>query len=499
MNLNDSLIKTNPRLQVPTVQPKPIVAIGLLVVLAQAAFGQTAAISGVVTDQSGGAISGVAITATQTATAQKRSTLTDKNGNYVLSLLPIGDYEIVAAQPGFKTDVRTAQLRVGDRSSVDFALAIGDVAERILVSAEAPLVQAESSATGAVVDNKRIREMPLNGRQFQNLALLVPGTTDPAQGSSLGFRGGINVAGTRSEMTGFTLDGVDIVENLVKALSFKPSVDTIEEFRVDTSTYSAEYGRTAGGQVRATTKSGTNELHGTLFEFVRNSAFDAKNFFDSPAAPIPGFRRNNFGGTAGGPIVKNRTFIFGAYESLISRQGQTRTATVPTTAQLSGNFAGSKTIIDPLTGAAFPGNSIPSSLISPVSAKIIQQYPAPNSPGSALRNYVSSPTDVRNIHQFTTRVDHRLSSKNSLFGRYSLMTILNSIRSTCSAASRIFRSMDATTTRGRKARSSRIRTSSLRPWSRSCLSVTTASSRSAPMSRTKTTRVSGESRALPLT
>ena len=155
------------------------------------------------------------------------------------------------------------------------------------MTGEVPLIQAESSSTGAVVENKRIEEVPLNGRQFQNLALLVPGTTDPAQGSSLGFRGGINVAGTRAEMTGFTLDGVDIVENLVKALSFKPSVDMIQEFKVDTSTYSAEYGRTAGGQVRATTKSGTNELHGTLFEFVRNSAFDAKNFFDSPTAANP--------------------------------------------------------------------------------------------------------------------------------------------------------------------------------------------------------------------
>ncbi|HEX4273788.1 MAG TPA: TonB-dependent receptor [Bryobacteraceae bacterium] len=387
--------------------------------LAHVAFGQTAAISGAVKDQTGGAISGVQITATQTATAQKRSTTTDKNGNYVISLLPIGDYQVAAAQSGFKTDVRTVELRVGDRSTVEFNLAIGNVAEQINVTGEVPLIQAESSSTGAVVENKRIEEVPLNGRQFQNLALLVPGTTDPAQGSSLGFRGGINVAGTRTEMTGFTLDGVDIVENLVKALSFKPSVDMIQEFKVDTSTYSAEYGRTAGGQVRATTKSGTNELHGTLFEFVRNSAFDAKNFFDSPTAPIPGFRRNNFGATAGGPIVKNRTFIFGAYEGLISRQAQTRTAAVPTAQQLSGNFAGSKTVVDPLTGVAFPGNVIPASLISPVSANIIQQYPAPNIPGSSVRNYVSSPTDIHNIHQFTSRVDHRISDQDSLFGRYS--------------------------------------------------------------------------------
>jgi hypothetical protein len=198
---------------------------------------------------------------------------------------------------------------------VDFSLSIGNVSERVVVTSDAPLVQTESSSTGAVVENKRIEEVPLNGRQFQSLALLVPGVSDPAPGSSLGFRGGINIAGTRAEMTGFTLDGVDIVENVVKSLSFKPSVDMIEEFKVETGTYSAEFGRTAGGQVRATTKAGTNRWHGTLFEFLRNSAFDAKNFFDSATAPIPGYRRNNFGGTLGGPVVKNRTFIFGDYEA----------------------------------------------------------------------------------------------------------------------------------------------------------------------------------------
>ena len=396
-----------------------LVAATAMLTFAQAALAQTAAISGVVRDQSGGTISGVQITATQSATAQKRSTKTDKNGGFVISLLPVGEYQVAAAQNGFKTDVRSIELRVGDRSSLDFNLAIGNVSEQIVVNSEAPLIQSESSSTGAVVDNKRIEEVPLNGRQFQNLALLVPGTTDPAPGSSLGFRGGINVAGTRAEMTGFTLDGVDIVENLVKALSFKPSVDMIQEFKVDTSTYSAEYGRTAGGQVRATTKSGTNDIHGTVFEFVRNSAFDAKNFFDAPADAIPGFRRNNFGATTGGPIVKNRTFVFGGWESLISRQAQTRTASVPTLAALSGNFAGLKTVLNPATGAAFQGNTIPSSLISPVSAKIIKEYPAPNLSGSSVRNYLSTPTDVRNIHQFTTRIDHRLTEKDSLFGRYS--------------------------------------------------------------------------------
>ena len=229
----------NSVIPLPAALRGSLLAASLLLSLPCVALAQTAAISGVVRDQTGGAISDVQITATQSATAQKRATKTDRNGGFVISLLPVGEYEVAAAQTGFKTDVRTIELRVGDRSSLDFNLAIGNVSEQIVVNSEAPLIQAESSSTGAVIDNKRIEEVPLNGRQFQNLALLVPGTTDPAPGSSLGFRGGINVAGTRAEMTGFTLDGVDIVENLVKALSFKPSVDMIQEFKVDTSTYSA--------------------------------------------------------------------------------------------------------------------------------------------------------------------------------------------------------------------------------------------------------------------
>src|SRR5580658_1425828 len=274
--------------------------IGLFLALTHAGFGQTATITGVVKDPSGGAISGVRVTATQTATNEQRVATTGKDGSYVMSLLPIGGYDVTAAISGFKTEQRAIELHVSDRSTLDFDLAIGNVAEKLQVTADASLVQTESSSTGAVVDNKRIEEVPLNGRQFQNLAELVPGVNDPAFGSSLGFRGGINIDGAREEENGFLLDGVDIVENVVKSVALRPSVDFVDEFKVDTGTYSAEYGIFGGGQVRATTKSGGNAVHGTLFDFLRNSAFDAKNYFD-PAGPIPGYRRNDFGGTVGGP------------------------------------------------------------------------------------------------------------------------------------------------------------------------------------------------------
>jgi outer membrane receptor protein involved in Fe transport len=395
-------------------------AIGLFVSLGHLAFAQTAAITGTVKDESGGAITGVQVTATQTATNETRSATTDKSGNYVISLLPIGGYDVAAAISGFKTELRTIELHVSDRSTVNFSLTIGAVSEKVTVTSAASLVQAESSSTGAVVDNKRIEEVPLNGRQFQNLAELVPGVSTPAFGSSLGFRGGINIDGTREEQNGFLLDGVDIVENVVKSVALRPSVDFVDEFKVDTGTYSAEYGRFGGGQVRATTKSGTNLVHGTLFEFLRNSAFDAKNYFDPVGAPIPGFRRNNFGGSIGGPIKKNRTFIFGGYEGFISRQAETRAASVPTLTNLQGNFTGLKAIVNPSTGAPFSGNIIPTSAMSPVSEKIIQQYPVPNLAGGTIgKNYVSTPTDVHNVHQFTTRVDHLISEKDHLSGRYS--------------------------------------------------------------------------------
>ncbi len=397
---------------------KSSLAIGLFVSFAQLAFAQTAAITGTVKDPSGGAIAGVQVTATQTATNEKRSTTTGRDGSYVISLLPIGGYDVTAAISGFRTEQRTLELHVSDRSTLDFDLAIGEVSEKVVVTSGASLVQTESSSTGAVVDNERIEEVPLNGRQFQNLAEMVPGVNDPAFGSSLGFRGGINIDGAREEENGFLLDGVDIVENVVKSVALRPSVDFVDEFKVDTGTYSAEYGIFGGGQVRATTKSGSNSVHGTLFEFLRNSAFDAKNYFDPQTAPIPGYRRNDFGGTIGAPIKRNRTFIFGGEESLISRQAETRTASVPTLANLEGNFTGSAPVKNPSTGLPFANNMIPASLLSPVSEKIIQQYPAPDIAGATVRNYVSTPEDVNNIHQFTVKVDQLISDKDHLSGRY---------------------------------------------------------------------------------
>jgi len=395
-------------------------ALGAILVISSLACAQTATVSGTVKDQSGAVLPGVDVTITNPATSLSRTVVTNERGDYVVPLLPVGTYTFTAELPGFKTASRQGiELQVDQRATVNFEMQVGEVSEKLLVTGDAPLVQSETSSVGTVVENKRIVELPLNGREFQNLTLLVPGTTNPAQGSTLGFRGGISVAGTRDAMTAFTLDGVDIVNGLVKVVSFKPSIDMIQEFKVQTSTYSAEYGRTAGGQVVVTTKSGTNELHGTIYEFIRNSALDAKNLFD-PAGPIPPFRRNNFGITMGGPIVHDRTFFFGNYEGLIIRQAQTRRAAVPTPAMVNGDFSSlTKSIIDPLTQLPFLGNVIPPNRFNSIGVTIAHQYPQPNLPGAGSQNYVSTPIDRRDVHQFTFRLDHRFSQKDNFFARYS--------------------------------------------------------------------------------
>src|SRR5215831_20449492 len=253
---------------------RTLAAVVGILIFCTLAFSQAATLSGTVKDQSGAVLPGVDITVQNPATSLSRNVVTNERGDYVVPLLPVGSYTVTGELPGFKSQSRQVVLQVDQRMTLNFDMQVGDVSEKVVVTGDAPLVQSETSSVGTVVENKRIVELPLNGREFQNLTLLVPGTASPAQGSTLGFRGGISVAGTRDAMTAFTLDGVDIVNGLVKVVSFKPSVDMIQEFKVQTSTYSAEYGRTAGGQVTATTKSGTNQLHGTLYEFLRNSALD---------------------------------------------------------------------------------------------------------------------------------------------------------------------------------------------------------------------------------
>ncbi len=293
-----------------------------------------------------------------------------------------------------------------------------------------------------MISREKIVRLPLNGREFQQLALLVPGAFPAAQGSSLSFRGGFNVNGARESMNQFLLDGVDDNNSSADQFVFRPSIDMIQEFKVQTSSYSAEFGRGAGAQINIITKSGTNNYHGNAFEFVRNSRFDAKNFFDLPGTTTP-FKRNQFGATFGGPLPflhfgeggptftsgKNRTFFFFSYEGLRLRQGVTRTASVPTLLQREGNFGAAARIRDPLlagncsatdTTACFPNGIIPANRINPIGLAVARYFPQPNNASDPVRNLVSTLSRPQDADQFSVRIDHRISEKANVFFRYSV-------------------------------------------------------------------------------
>ena len=281
------------------------------------------------------------------------------------------------------------------------------------------------------MDNKKVTELPLNGRNFLQFNLLVPGATQGVKGSQNQTQGGsITVNGAREQSNNFLLDGMDNNDLAINQYAVAISTEAIQEFKVQASTYSAEFGRSPGAQINIATKAGTNQIHGVLYEYLRNNDLDAKNFFDRPG-PMPGYKRNQYGTSVGGPIKKNKTFYFGNFEGARIRQGITKVATEPTAAMKNGDFSALPTIIyDPsslhtvngvLVRNPFPGNIIPAAQISPVGQNVVNLYPTPNGPGTSTANglFTSSPTKTDDFDQFTVRVDHRFNDSNTLFGRYS--------------------------------------------------------------------------------
>ena len=354
----------------------------------------TATLVGRAFDQTNAALPGVKITLTQTATGQQRTVISDESGDYVFLLLPASQYTLTAEREGFQKLIRREfDLQVDQRASLDLPLQAGQITETVEINDEASPLQTESASIGTVIDQAKIVRLPLNGREFQQLALLVPGAVPAAQGSSLSFRGGFNVGGSRESANQFLLDGADNNNSSANQFTFRPSVDMIQEFKVQTNSYSAEFGRGAGAQINIITKSGTNQYHGNVFEFLRNSRFDAKNFFDLPGQTPP-FKRNQFGGTFGGPLPflnfgeggkvfnsgRDRTFFFVSYEGLRLRQGITRGAAVPTADFINGNFSALLNravpivIRDPQTGQPFAGNIIPANRINPIGQAVARFF-----------------------------------------------------------------------------------------------------------------------------
>ena len=369
-----------------------------------------ATLRGVVRDSSGAVISGAAITITNLEKGISRRLSTAESGEYVALQLPPQNYSVAASAGSFKTRViDNFVLQVGQEARLDFVLEVGATSEKVVVTATAPVMQTENASNSGVVDEEHIEELPLNGRAFYDLAQLAPNVTNPAPNSTLSARGGFNVAGSPEVTNNFVLDGIDNNDRTTGQPSVRPSVDGIQEFRILTGIYPAEYGRQSGGQVIVTTKSGTNQVHGTIYEFYRNSRVDARNFF-SPAA-MPAFNRNNYGASFGAPLRRNKTFLFGTYEGLRNRTVNSAESTVPTQAQRNGDLSASATI----AYAGIVNNQIPQSLITPQANKILSYYPLPNlTAATGSLNYVNATPSRTPQDQFSLRGDQVVSDRNNL-------------------------------------------------------------------------------------
>ncbi len=407
---------------------KRLIAACALLLAAVTAHAQVdrATLSGVVKDASGAVIQGGTVTVTHVATNVATKVKTTTAGSYqVVNLVP-GKYRVEAEAPGFQKSFQSVILEVGQRGGLDFSLGLGAVSESVTVEDARRLLNTEQAALGTVVDQSAVAKLPLAIRNWDDLLALVPGVqgdrfTEQGGGTSFGRTGGVNVHGARALQNNFLLDGVDnnsISENVQELTSqvSRPSVDAIQEFKVVTSPYSAEYGRSPGGAISVSTKSGTNEIHGTAYDFFRNDSFDSNDFFSKRAGLAkPANDQNQFGGNLGGPIVKDKAFFFVDYEGTRIKRGVTRVSRTFTAEDRQGIF--SSTVKDPLTGQPFPGNRIPASRFDPLAVGIMALVPLPTQPNAA-NNYTSQPNITDDSDRVLGRLDVRFSSTDSVFARY---------------------------------------------------------------------------------
>ena len=405
-----------------------LIAVSTCAIIASAQ-GIRATVRGRVTDSSGAVVPKAKITITNIGTNETRAVETSDEGDYTIPQIPPGDYSLAIEQAGFKKAVQRFTLETGQEARLDITLQAGAVTEQVEITAVTPVVSSEDAALGNVVDQKKIVELPLNGRDYLQLAQLQPNVFAPAQNSTLGFRGGINVAGNSEIANNYLLDGIDNNDETTNQPSHRPILDAVREFKVLTGTYGADYGRQAGGQIIVTTKSGTNDFHGSAFEFHRNSVFDARNFFARSCLKTdasgnctsykPSFRRNQFGGVFGGPLRKDRTFFFAGYEGQRRGQQEAGLANVPTLAMRQGDFSGLPGVVirDPLNNnQPFLDNKIPQDRWSLQGAGLLALYPDPNVAGA--NNFVSSGAGGFGIDQWSARIDHKLRENMNLFGSF---------------------------------------------------------------------------------
>ena len=402
-----------------------------------AQLASTTSLVGNVTDAAGAAMAGAEVIALNAGTHESLTTRTNNEGYYEFPFIKAGTYDITVRQSGFDTFTKKGvPIETNQIVRTDFQMKVGQVSERLEVTADVPPIATDDATLSETIETKRIQELPVNGRDPLRLAIttpgVIPGLKSPSgnPGGGEGFIG----AGTREIQNSVSLDGVSIMNNLITTTTFRPSVDAVQELQVQTGTYAAQYGGYMGLQLNLVSRSGTNDLHGSVFEFVRNNWFDARGFFEKPTNPQAPFRQNQFGFELAGPVYipklyngRNRTFFMASYEGLRNSQGSPGLATVITAPERTGDFSAlTKKLTDPTTGAQFPGNIIPVSRFSQQALKALVYMPLPNSPG-LTNNFAANAANTNTTNQTIDRIDQSLGEKTRLFFRYAWenTTLLN--------------------------------------------------------------------------
>lgn len=384
-----------------------------------------ATLTGKVTDPSSAVVTQATVTATHLASGVTQLVKTTSDGVYLVVNLAPGEYVVEAAAAGFQSLAQTVALSVGQRARLDLSLTVGGVGETVRVEGITPLLDTQSAALGSVVSQHEVANLPLAIRNWDDLLFTIPGVqgdryTEQTGTTNAGRTGGVSIHGNRSLQNNFLLDGVDnnSISTNVQELSTqvsRPSIDAIGEFKVVTSPFAAEYGRAPGGAIVVTTKSGTNQIRGTAYDYYRDERFDSRTYFaERSDLEKPPNDQNQFGFNAGGPLVSNRAFFFGDFEATRITQGVLRTGRVATEAERSGVFG--STIRDPLTGLPFPGNTIPADRIDPVARNIMSLVPLPNTTGT--NNFIRQPNVEDDGERYLVRGDIKASANDNIFVRY---------------------------------------------------------------------------------
>jgi len=379
---------------------RPFVFLAAIIMFTTTANAQsTAILQGTVLDTQRAAVPGATVVVHNTATGIERTIVTDASGNFVAASLPPGPYQVEVSLQGFQTQRREVTLQVSQTRQLDVELGVAAVAEQVSVTAEAPVVDTATVSVGTVVNQRTVQEIPLNGRHFVDLGLLIPGSVTPPQNGFLTapLRGqgsfAFNTAGNREDTVNFMINGINLNDMVQNQITFQPSINTVQEFKVDNSTFSAAYGRNSGAIVNIATRSGTNQFSGEAFEFYRNDRFDSRNVFNTPPARKSPFNRNQFGAALGGPIARNRTFFFLTYEGLRQRQGIDINSGVLTAAERAA-------------------------VTDPISRQLLQYIPESNATVNGAARFVGSATAPVNIDQWTGDVSQNAGANDVLHGYY---------------------------------------------------------------------------------